>query len=164
MILFHSKSLTIENSEETVLTQQLILSETRNYFTFNFWYSLAIRSCSAKSAKNFKINSKKVAWIAMLSLFFATSVEAGCEIDVSDYVGWGIIYSGTVTGYINDSGEEENDFEGCDWDRILILDYTKQVTCAEYSYSYAYRPDIVLISNGNRLKACINNTMFDVRW
>lgn len=50
---------------------------------------------------------------------------AGCEVDISDYVGWQIIYSGTVTGYIDENGKKEDDFEGCEHGRILIVDYSK---------------------------------------
>ena len=88
---------------------------------------------------------------------------AGCDVDISDYVGWEIIYSGTVTGYIDDDGKEEDSFEGCDFSRVLIIDYTKQVTCTGYSYSYSYRPDITVLSDGSSMKACVNGNLYDVR-
>jgi len=89
--------------------------------------------------------------------------EAWATIDASDYVGWTIVYSGTVTGYIDENGAEQDDFEGCEHGRQLIFDYTKAVTCAEYSYSNAYRPDILVISDGTSMKACINSDMYDIR-
>ena len=92
----------------------------------------------------------------------ASEAAARCEVDVSDYVGWQIIYSGTVTGYINDRGQEEDSFEGCEYGRVLIVDYTKSVTCAEYSYSYSYMPDIVILANQYSTKACIDNEVYDV--
>ena len=95
-------------------------------------------------------------------LDFYSTAEARCEVDVSDFVGWQIIYSGTVTGYINERGQEVDEFEGCEYDRVLIVDYSKTVTCAEYNYSYAYLPDIVIMSNGSRFKACIDNEMYDI--
>jgi hypothetical protein len=64
---------------------------------------------------------------AILFLFGSTAVNARCEIDVSDYVGWQIIYAGTVTGYIDDNGVEQDDFEGCEYGRELIVDYSKSV-------------------------------------
>ena len=86
---------------------------------------------------------------------------AGC--DIADYVGWEIIHSGTITGYIKENGEEEDSFEGCEHGRILIVDYSQQITCAEYSYSYAYHPDVVILSDGSSMKACIDDDMYDVR-
>ena len=88
---------------------------------------------------------------------------ASCTVDISDYVGWQIIHSGTVTGYIDDNGVEHDDFEGCEWGRQLIIDYSLAVTCATYNYSYAYNPDIVVLSNGSSLAACIDDEMYDVQ-
>ncbi|MDE0305565.1 MAG: hypothetical protein OXI87_11900 [Albidovulum sp.] len=109
------------------------------------------------------MNGKAVVLIAKLATVLALPAEAGCRVDISDYVGWTIIYSGAVTGYIDERGREENGFEGCEYGRVLIVDYTKQVTCAEYSYAYAFHPDIVVISNEFGLKACIDDEMYDVR-
>lgn len=101
--------------------------------------------------------------VALVCVGFASEAVARCTVDVSNYVGWQIIYSGTVTGYYDDSGLQEDDFEGCEHGRVLVIDYNSAVTCAEYSYSYAYRPDIVILSNGSRMKACIDDEMYDVR-
>ncbi len=109
------------------------------------------------------MNAKTVASMAILALVLATTAEAGCEVDVSDYVGWRIIYSGTVTGYMDENGKKEDDFEGCEYGRILIVDYSKKVTCAGYSYAYAFHPDIVVLSKGHSLQACIDNEMYDIR-
>ncbi len=109
------------------------------------------------------MNGKSFVLGAMLSATLAVPAVAGCEVDISDYVGWQIIYSGTVTGYVDENGKKEDSFEGCEYGRILIVDYTKKVTCAEYNYSYAYHPDIVVLSNGSNLKACIDNEIYDVR-
>ena len=109
------------------------------------------------------MNGKMFVLMAKLATALAVPAEAGCEVDISDYVGWQIIYSGTVTGYIDEDGKKENDFKGCEYGRILIVDYTKKITCAEYNYTYAFHPDIVVLSNGLSLKACIDDEMYDVR-
>lgn len=108
------------------------------------------------------MNGKTVALIAMVAALLTAPAEAGCDVDVSDYVGWQIIYSGTVTGYMDENGKKEDGFEGCEYGRILIVDYTKRVTCAEYNYAYAFHPDIVILSNGRSLEACIDDEMYDV--
>ena len=105
---------------------------------------------------------KNILYTIIFSFLFS-SAYASCDIDISDYIGWEIIYSGTVTGYIDENGKKEDDFEGCDYGRILIVDYNKQVICAEYSYSYSYMPKIVILSNGSSIKACINNNIYNVR-
>ena len=45
----------------------------------------------------------------------------------------------------------------------MIVDYSKQIVCAGYGYSYAYHPDIVVLANEYGRKACINNKVYDVR-
>ncbi len=100
--------------------------------------------------------------VLIFILCTTSKVYSSCEIDMSDYVGWKIIYSGTVTGYIDDNGKEKDEFEGCEYGRVLIIDYTKQITCQEYNYSYAFHPDIVIMSNGYSLKACIDDEMYDI--
>ena len=64
---------------------------------------------------------------------------------------------------IDDNGVEQDSFEGCEWGRQLIIDYSLAVTCATYNYSYAYHPDIVVLSNGSSLAACIDDEMYDVQ-
>jgi hypothetical protein len=105
--------------------------------------------------------------ISVMALFplaiFCFEAHARCKVDISKYVGWTIVYSGTVTGYVKDDGSNEDSFEGCQYGRVLIIDYNKAVTCQEYNYSYAYRPDIVIISNRTSMKACIDDEIYDVR-
>lgn len=98
-----------------------------------------------------------------LILGLATSASAYCEVDVSDYVGYQIIHSGTVTGYVDDNGAQQDDFEGCEWGRQLIIDHSLSITCATYGYSYSYYPSIVILSNGNSMVAYIDNEMYDVQ-
>ena len=97
-------------------------------------------------------------------LFSAGAAQSrGCEVDISDYVGWGITFSGTITGYIDDDGQEINKFKGCKHGRVLIVDRNKSITCNEYGYSYAYRPEVVILSNGTRQKACIDGNVYDIK-
>lgn len=100
----------------------------------------------------------------IFTLVLATPASSlACKIDISRYVGWAIIYSGTVTGYIDENGQETDEFEGCEFNRVLIIDNDKVVTCAEYSYSYAYHPEIVILAKGETMKACIDDEVYDIR-
>lgn len=87
---------------------------------------------------------------------------SACDLKVSDFVGWTIIYSGTVTGYTDPDGSQEDDFEGCEFDRILEIDYSQAVRCTEYSYSYAYNPEIVILTRGVNAIACIDNNKYRI--
>jgi hypothetical protein len=83
-------------------------------------------------------------------VLFSGEAFADCDLDISDYVGWTIVYSGTVTGYIDPDGSQGDDFQGCEYDRILEIDHTNAVRCTEYHYSYAYYPDIVILTRQSR--------------
>jgi len=107
--------------------------------------------------------SKYISLVGALLSLVSGSSNATCEMDVSKYVGWTIVHSGTVTGYIDEKGKEHDEFEGCDYGRRLLVDYRYQVTCTSYSYTYAYRPDIVILSNGSSKIACIDDDTFDIR-
>jgi hypothetical protein len=52
------------------------------------------------------INLHKLLMFCFLSFISTAYCFAGCDADISDYVGWQIIYSGTVTGYIDEDGNE----------------------------------------------------------
>ena len=82
--------------------------------------------------------------------------------DLKRLKGYTIIHTGTVTGHISEDGEKKDSFEGCQFGRKLIVDYSFQVTCAGYSYSYAFNPDIVILTKGSSAKAIIDNEMYDI--
>ena len=82
---------------------------------------------------------------------------------MSGLVGWKVTYLGTVTGYIDENGKEEDGFEGCKFGRKLILRPFKEVTCTGFKYSYSLRPKIVILSKGYSKKACINNKLYGIR-
>lgn len=103
-------------------------------------------------------------YFCIFTLVLGTPASAlACKIDISRYVGWTIIDSGTVTGYVDKNGQEQDEFEDCEYDRILIIDNDKIVTCAEYSYSYAYRPEIVVLAKDQTMEACIDDEVYDIR-
>lgn len=87
---------------------------------------------------------------------------AFCD-EVTEDKSWKLIYTGTVTGYRDPDGKKSDDFEGCDFDRDLILDYSKKITCISYSYSYSFMPNVKVYSNGFTMKACTNDNLYDVR-
>ena len=74
---------------------------------------------------------------AALAIFIATQSAPALALDASDFTdleGWTVAAVTTVRG----------DFEGCDHDKLIRFDNGWLLTCAEYSYSYSYRPDAVI--------------------
>lgn len=99
-------------------------------------------------------------WVATL---ISGTASADLMRELARMEGYTIVHAGTVTGYINDDGEkEENTFRGCTHGRKLIIDNRYEVTCREYSYSYAYRPDIVILTNGPNARAIIDEEVYDI--
>lgn len=98
----------------------------------------------------------------VLSLF-ATNLMADTADDLSDFVGYTIIGSFTVTGWRDPNGKEGDSFEGCEYDRVIILDDRKILRCATYSYSYSYRPKAVVLSDGSSLKMIVGDNVYDMR-
>lgn len=98
---------------------------------------------------------------AILSWMAGAAVS--CEVDVSRYVGWEILSAGRVTGYVDDDGTTvDNYFKGCDYGRALIIDGRRSVTCRSFSYSYSYRPQIVILRDGFNWEACIDDKMYRI--
>lgn len=56
--------------------------------------------------------------------------------DLADYVGY----------YILDATNVEGDFEGADFGRVVQLDNGMLFEFQEYSYTYVYRPDVVILA------------------
>ena len=98
----------------------------------------------------------------ILSFLLSMNSYSNCLRNPSNLLGYTIVHVGNVTGYINKDGKEENDFEGCEYGRTLIIDYSKSVTCQEYQYQYAYNPDIVIFANKFNWKACIDGSMYSI--
>lgn len=90
------------------------------------------------------------------------SRKAG-DVIPSEYKGYAFGGEYTVTGYIDPDGKRGDDFNGCEYGRVLILDYTRSVTCTSYNYAYAYHPRAILVENAGDLGLIIDGTGYSVR-
>lgn len=84
---------------------------------------------------------------------------AGCDLD--SLVGWTLIARKTIAGSIQD-GQRKEDFEGCDFNRIIVFDDNTGVQCTGYSYTYSYRPTAYIWVNSSSLKMCVGSSEFAV--
>ncbi len=92
-----------------------------------------------------------------------TSAFADITSQLGRLVGYTIIASKTVVGFQDKSGKKADSFEGCEYDRVIIFDDNKILTCAEYGYQYAYRPTAIVLSNGSSFKMIVGNDVYDMR-
>src|SRR5947209_3082899 len=81
--------------------------------------------------------------------------------DLDDLIGWTLIARKTIAGRI-DKGVRKDDFERCDYDRIIVFDDNTGVRCTSYSYTYSYRPTAYVWANGSSLKMCVGSHSFSV--
>lgn len=101
--------------------------------------------------------------LAASSCFFIGSAIAEASDSLSGLEGYTIVLSSTVSGYKDANGKREDSFNGCEFDRIIIFDNRKILTCATYSYTYSYRPTAIVFSNGSSFKMLVGNTLYDMR-
>ena len=110
---------------------------------------------------------KKIALVLVALAFFVSGAKADCHTSFLDdddpTEKWEIITTGTITGYIDENGIEQDGFEGCEYGRTLIVSVYMHVTCYEFNYSFSYRPNITIYSDGNEVVTCINGEEFNVR-
>ena len=103
----------------------------------------------------------------MLALVFAVTSIAGqamaCRMNVSNFVGWQIVYAGELTGYVTDDGFLRHRFEGCEIGRILVVDGDREITCGEYRIGQGENLDIVVLYDGRQTVACIDNRVYKLR-
>ena len=69
-------------------------------------------------------------------------------VDMSDYVGYTVVAKKTV----------EDEFEGCDFDKRIIFTDGTYLTCSEYGYEYAYRPQVTLLNKGSQWVMCMERS------
>ncbi len=104
------------------------------------------------------------------SLLFAISfyLTAGnVYADVSDKLsmleGYTIVLATYIKGSQDRDGKRDDAFTGCNFDRIIIFDNGKVLTCATYNYTYSYHPSAIIFSNGSSYKMLVGNDLYDMR-
>jgi hypothetical protein len=96
-----------------------------------------------------KVAMKRNVLLLLLVLAFSSAKADISEGDLGDLKGYTVLGAWTVTGWRDANGKKGDSFEGCEFDRVIILDDRLQIKCAEYSYSYSYRPKAVILSAGS---------------
>lgn len=94
--------------------------------------------------------------------FLTTQAMADTASSLSRFVGYTIAGSFTITGWQDGNGKRGDSFEGCEFDRVIILDDSKTLRCATYSYSYSYRPTAVVLVKGASFKMIVGNDIYDM--
>lgn len=106
----------------------------------------------------------------MKKLLTAIAIGASCSASFADTAdvlaelqGYTVVLSATIAGYKDRDGKREDSFNGCEYDRVIIFDNNKVLTCATYSYTYSYRPTATILSNGSGFKMVVGDAIYDMR-
>jgi hypothetical protein len=101
--------------------------------------------------------------LTMLVAITFTSGAARADCSLSDLIGYTLLARKTIAGYI-DNQKKGDDFEGCEFGRIIVFDDNTGVRCATYSYSYSYRPDAYIFARGvgPEMKMCVEEELYDI--
>ena len=107
--------------------------------------------------------NRMVKYIVAIPLsLFTTQIMADTADNLSKFVGYTIAGSFTITGWQDRNGKRGDSFEGCEFDRVIILDDSKTLRCATYSYSYSYRPTAVVLVKGTSFKMIVGSDIYDM--
>ena len=115
--------------------------------------------CGPQNARTRRVGMTAAA-LAFLVYLFNGAARAECEL--SELIGYTMIAEKTVAGFV-ENGKKSDEFEGCDFDRIIIFDDNTGVRCDTYNYSYSYRPSAYIFANRfGAIKMCVEDELFDV--
>jgi hypothetical protein len=89
------------------------------------------------------------------------SFGARADCDLDQVIGYALVAAPTIEGYIQD-GQRKDDFEGCDFDRIIVFADGTGVRCTSYGYSYSYRPKAYVFVSGLSMKMCVSGNFYSV--
>jgi len=95
-------------------------------------------------------------------LFLSTPTFAVWDFELMNLVGYTIIGNKKITGWYDNNGKRGDSFEGCDYNRVIVFDNNKVLTCRGYRYHYAYRPTAIILSNGYSFKMIVGDDVYDM--
>jgi hypothetical protein len=87
---------------------------------------------------------------------------AMAECALSALVGYTLVFSKTIDGYIQD-GKRFRGFQGCTRDRVLAFDDATGVRCKETFLQTGNFPRAFLFArNANDMKLCVDGSLYEV--
>lgn len=88
-------------------------------------------------------------WIAMIMLVCSPLLGEAADLDTLARYGYVVVKETQVDG----------SFEGCDFDRLIPLTNGLVFKCSEYSYTYSFMPEVIILKHVERgdVKVIINS-------
>ncbi len=106
--------------------------------------------------------------VALAVSLFAATLPTVVNADMADkldrYVGYTILESKTVKGWISDDGKKRGtDFSGCEYGRQIIFTDNTYVTCSSYGYAYAYYAKAIILVKRSSYIMIVGDDVYDIR-
>ena len=98
--------------------------------------------------------------LMLMFLVFASTAFADLSGQLGELVGYTIIGSETIKGWVDQNGQFKSSFEGCDYGRVIVFSDNKTLTCRAYNYQYAYQPQAVILVNGLQFAMVVEDTVY----
>jgi hypothetical protein len=90
------------------------------------------------------------------------SRPALAECDLSQLIGYTLVLSKTIDGYVLD-GKRARGFQGCTRDRVLLFSDNTAVRCKETFLQQGNFPRAFLFArNPNDMKLCVEGSIYEV--
>lgn len=104
---------------------------------------------------------KRFFFTILFSLITFNAIS-GWESELRRLKGYTLVEIVTITGWIDKDGRRKDGFEGCDYGRVIILDYNKSLRCTSYGYQYSYNPDAFIFSRGGSFKMIVDGNSYEM--
>jgi hypothetical protein len=106
---------------------------------------------------------RRACWLVAAAPLVALSPRPALAVcDLSQVVGYTLVFGKTIQGYIED-GKQVAGFEGCTRDRVLVFIDNTGVRCKDTVLHSAHLPTAYLFArNANDMKLCVDDDMYDV--
>jgi hypothetical protein len=98
--------------------------------------------------------------VVVLSCLISSIVFA---VDLGRYVGFTIAGKKTIAGFQDEDGKHDTSFEGCNYGRRILFDDETYLTCTSYGYSYAYRPEAILLVRAGTWVMLVGDNSYQMR-
>ena len=116
------------------------------------------------------MNKRKLVALTLAAGAITHVSVAECELDaeqLEDLIGYEIEDVKSVAGWIDESAGKvgnEDDWEGCRYNRTIIFSDATSVECVSYHHSSAWGPQkAVIFKNYSGKILCIDDQLIDVR-
>jgi len=108
--------------------------------------------------------------LMVTSFAFTAASFADCDLDTNqleDLIGYEVEDVKSVAGWVDEAAGKvgnEDDWEGCRYNRTIIFDDGTSMECVSYHHSSAWGPQkAVIFKKYSGKKLCIDDQLIDVR-